>query len=196
MPFWSLPDITKDVVREHTNEKIENLSEFEIWKIRDETCSYIFQEINGADPLESYSKLSDFIKNFDDIYYLSVHPSEIEKFKDNPAIYEILKRYEHWSEFRKLELMIFKMRAYTEEQKQQVIEKLKEKFWDDAEFVWFDWKIYKFRYRNEWKEEFDIKLDDTKYIYTVWFFWWTSWRNNSYYMWEIRKLYPVKELIK
>jgi hypothetical protein len=31
---------------------------------------------------------------FDDIYYLSVSPFKIEKYKNRGTIYEILKRYE------------------------------------------------------------------------------------------------------
>jgi hypothetical protein len=102
---------------------------------------------------------------------LSVNPFEIEKYKDNPALYEILKRYEHWAEYRKLEIMLFKLKEISEEEKQKILEKLRKEF--------------------EWM---NIKLDDTKYVYIVWYFWWTSWRTNSAYMEEIKKIYPVKTL--
>jgi hypothetical protein len=62
---------------------------------------------------------------FDDIYYLSVSPFDIEKYKDNEAIYDILKRYKHTAERRKLELMIFKTKEISEEEKQKIIEKVK-----------------------------------------------------------------------
>jgi hypothetical protein len=65
------------------------------------------------------------VDKFDDIYYLSVHPQEIEKYKDNPTIYEILKRYQHTAEWHKLEIMIFKMKEFSEEQKQEAFERLR-----------------------------------------------------------------------
>jgi hypothetical protein len=73
-------------------------------------------------------KLKEFTDKFDSIYYLSVHPQEIERYKDNPAIYGILKRYEHTAEFRKLELMIFKMKEASEKQKQEALERLRKMY--------------------------------------------------------------------
>ncbi len=154
-------------------DKIKNLSEsdlnlpdFELDKIRDETWNYIFENFSRDE-----GKLQEFVDKFDDIYYLSVHPQEIKKYKDNPTIYEILKRYQHTAEWHKLEIMIFKMKEFSEEQKQEAFERLR--------------KIY------PW---LDIKLDDTKYQYVVGYYWWTAWRSNSYYMNEIKKIYPVKTL--
>lgn len=154
-------------------DKIKNLSEsdlnlpdFELDKIRDETWNYIFENFSRDE-----GKLQEFVDKFDDIYYLSVHPQEIEKYKDNPTIYEILKRYQHTAEWHKLEIMIFKMKEFSEEQKQEAFERLR--------------KIY------PW---LNIKLDDTKYQYVVGYYWWTAWRSNSYYMNEIKKIYPVKTL--
>jgi len=154
-------------------DKIKNLSEsdlnlpdFELDKIRDETWNYIFENFSRDE-----GKLQEFVDKFDDIYYLSVHPQEIKKYKDNPTIYEILKRYQHTAEWHKLEIMIFKMKEFSEEQKQEAFERLR--------------KIY------PW---LDIKLDDIKYQYVVGYYWWTAWRSNSYYMNEIKKIYPVKTL--
>ena len=97
-------------------DKIKNLSEsdlnlpdFELDKIRDETWNYIFENFSRDE-----GKLQEFVDKFDDIYYLSVHPQEIEKYKDNPTIYEILKRYQHTAEWHKLEIMIFKMKEFSE----------------------------------------------------------------------------------
>lgn len=144
---------------------IKELNDFEIWKIRDETTSYIFQNLNDE------KSLKEFTDKFDDIFYLSLHPSNIEEYKSNPAIYEILKRYEHTAERHKLEIMIFKMKEISEEQKQETLNRFK--------------KIY---------PELDIKLDETKYQYIVGYFGWTAWRTNSSYMEEIKKIYPVKIL--
>ena len=41
----------------------------------------------------------------------------------------------------------------------------------------------------------DIKIDETNYQFIVWYFGWTAWRTNSYYMEQIMKLYPVKSLV-
>ena len=148
-------------------QKIENLPGFEIWKIRDETGSYILENFrDGQDDLK------EFTDKFDDIYYLSVSPADIEQYKDNPAIYGILKRYEHTAEWLKLELMIFKMKEISKEQKQETLNKLKEMY-----------------------PGLNVKLDETKYQYIVWYFGWTAGRTNSAYMEEIKKAYPVKILV-
>lgn len=144
---------------------IKELNDFEIWKIRDETTSYIFQNLNDE------KSLKEFTDKFDDIFYLSLHPSNIEEYKSNPAIYEILKRYKHTAERHKLEIMIFKMKEISEKQKQETLNRFK--------------KMY---------PELDIKLDETKYQYIVGYFGWTAWRTNSSYMEKIKKIYPVKIL--
>ena len=51
----------------------EVLSDFELSKIRDETTSYLFQNIWYDE-----EKLKEFVDKFDDIYHLSVYPDEIE----------------------------------------------------------------------------------------------------------------------
>ena len=152
--------------KEQVIERIEDLPEFKIWKIRDETFSEIFRDIYNDE-----EKLQEFTKKFDDIYYMSVSPFEIEKYKDNETLYEILKRYEHTADNRKLELMVFKLKEIPEEERQRILEKLKKEY--------------------EWIE---IKLDDSKYCFIIWYFGWTTWRTNSWYMEEIKKIYPVKEL--
>lgn len=146
-------------------QKIEDLQGFEIGKIRDETWSYIFQNLHDEE------RLKEFSDKFDDIFYLSVFPTEIEQYEYNPVIYEILKRYEHTAEWHNLEIMIFKMKEASEEEKQEALEKLK------TMYPWLN-----------------VQLDDTKYQYIVGYFGWTAWRTNSYYMEEIKKIYPVKTL--
>jgi len=145
---------------------IDELKGFEIGKIRDETTSYILENFYD-DP----QKLKEFTDKFDDIFYLSLHPSYIEEYKSNPAIYEILKRYEHTTEWHRMELMIFKMKEIPEKQKQTALEELRKKY------PWLD-----------------IRIDETKYQYIVGYFGWTAWRTNSSYMEEIKKIYPVKTL--
>ena len=67
--------------------------------------------------------------------------------------------------------MIFKFKELPEEKRQEILERLRKEY--------------------EWIE---IKLDDSKYWYVVWYFGWSQWRRNSSYMEEIKKIYPVKEL--
>jgi len=147
--------------------KIDDLKWFEIAKIKDETWSYIFKDL-----YDDSEKLKEFLDKFDDIYYLSVSPREIEKHKNNAAIYSILKHYEHTAEWHNLELMIFKMKEVSEEQKQETLRRAIEMY------PWWN-----------------IKIDETNYQYIVWYFGWTPWRTNSYYMEQIMKLYPVKSLV-
>lgn len=146
---------------------IKDLKDFEIWKIRDESCDYIFDAIRDDD-----EKLKEFLQKFDDIYYLSVSPFKIKEYKDKPIIYEILKRYERAANWYPLEIMLFKIKEISEEEKQKLLERLRKEY--------------------EW---FPVKLDESKYLCTVWFFGWTSWRTNSYYMGKIREIYPVKTLV-
>ena len=144
----------------------ESLPDFELSKIRDETWSYILENL-----INDQEKLKEFVNRFDDIYYLSVSPNKIEWYKSYPTIYDVLKRYKHTAEWRNLELMIFKQKEFSEEQKEDALKKLK------AMYPWLD-----------------VKLDDTKYLYIVGYFGWTAWRTNSYYMEEIKKIYPVKHI--
>ena len=152
-------------IKEQAEQRIEDLPEFEIWKIRDETCSYIFDSIRYDE-----EKLKDFVQKFEDIYYFSTSPFDIEKYKDNPALYEILDRYEHCSEWHQLEIMIFKIKEKTEAEKKEILDRLKEMYWEN------------------------VRFDDSRYCFIVGYYWWTSWRSNSAYMKDIKKIYPVKTL--
>ena len=152
-------------IKEQAELKIEDLPEFEIWKIRDNTWSKILLTISYDE-----EELNKFIQNFDDIYYFSTYPSDIEKYKNNPALYEIIQHYKHTTETGKLELMIFKIKEISEEEKQKFIKELREKYWDF------------------------VKLDEAKYEYIVGYFWWTAWRTSSAVMKDIKNIYPVKTL--
>jgi len=148
-------------------QKIEDLQDLDMEKIKDETWSYIFSHLQNDE-----ERFKEFLDRFDDIYYLSVLPTQIEKYINYPVIYSILKRYEHTAEWRKLEIMLFKLKEVSKEQNQEALEKLK------TMYPWLD-----------------IRLDDSKYQYVVGYFWWSAGRSNSYYMEEIKKIYPVKTLV-
>ena len=49
-------------IKEQAKIKIEDLPEFEIWKIRDESCDYIFETICNDE-----EKLKEFLTKFDEI---------------------------------------------------------------------------------------------------------------------------------
>lgn len=162
MNLWLMDKLEN---QEQIEEKLENLSGFEIWKIRDQTWIQLFDTIGDDE-----EKLKEFTDQFDDIYYLSVHPNDIDKYKDNPAISDILKHYKHTAEWRRLELMMFKIKEISEKEKQKILKELEEEYW------------------------LDIQLDESKYEYIVWYYWWSAWRTCSYYIDEIKKIYPVKTL--
>ena len=148
-------------------QEIEKLPELELKKIIDETGSYIFSSIS-----EDKEKMKEYLDKFEDIYYLSVSTRDIENYKKYPVIYEILKRYKHTAEIHPLELMFFKFKELTEEQRQQAIENIR--------------KLY---------PDLDIEISDSTYQLTVGYDWWTAWRTNSHDMNEIKKIYPVKTLV-
>lgn len=52
----------------------------------------------------------DFVMNswFDKIYYISVYPNEIEKYKDKKSVYDLLSRCKGMAWLDKLELVIFR----------------------------------------------------------------------------------------
>ena len=111
-----------------------------------------------------------FWDSFSDFYYISCSPYKIEEWKNEPEIYRILQRCKHMADNYPLEILIGK---YSEEamSKAKKITQIKRK-----EFEW-SWIIV---------------LDPKQYIYIVWFFWWTSGRNNQYIIEQIKKNYPYK----
>lgn len=152
-------------IKEQAEIRIEDLPEFKIWKIRDDTSPQLFESIKDDD-----EKLKEFISKFDDIYYFKISPFDTEKYKDNEVISDILRHYAHTSEGQFIEVMVFKLKEWTEEQKKETLEKLRSIAWDN------------------------VRLDESKYSYIVWYYWWTMWRTNSAYMREIKEIYPVKTL--
>ena len=154
-------------IKEQAEQRIEDLPEFKIWKVRDDTSPQLFDSIKNDD-----EKLKEFVSKFDDIYYFKISPFDTEKYKDNEVISDILRHYAHTAEGWFLEIMVFKLKEWTEEQKKETLAKLRSTFWDSA----------------------NIKLDESKYSYIVWYYWWTMWRTNSAYMRDIKEIYPVKTL--
>ncbi len=97
-----------------SNRKIEDLLEFEWEKIKDKTWDNILKNF-----INDTKELKEFTDKFEDIYYLSIFPTAIEQYKDNSIIYDILKHYEHTTEWDALELMLFKIKGISEAKKKK-----------------------------------------------------------------------------
>lgn len=80
--------------------------------------------------------LQDFVNRFDDIYTLSVSPFNIESYKDYPEIYKILQRFLHTAENRPLNIMFFKYKTLTPEQKQAAIDYIKKNILRTSTIRW------------------------------------------------------------
>ena len=121
---------------------------------------------NSDDGLKKYWEM------FSDFYYISCYPFDgnIEKWKDMPEIYEILKRYEHTANWRHLEVLIGKYSDNAMEKARKITEEKRKEFEWMAVIVW----------------------DPKYYMHIVGFFWWTSWRNNQELIREIRNMFADK----
>ena len=121
---------------------------------------------------DSEENLRKYWEVFSDFYYISCAPfnKSIEKWKNVSEIYEILKRSEHMANGYPLEILIWK---YSEEfmlRAKRIIEEKRKEY----EWMWF------------------IIWEPKEYIYIVWFFWWTTWRNNQEIIRKIRCVFPDK----
>ena len=120
----------------------------------------------------SEESLKKYWEAFSDFYYISCLPFDdsIDQRKDVPEIYDILKRSVHMSNGFPLEILIWK---YSEEsmERARIITEQKRK-----EFEWLWLKVW----------------DPKSYMHIIWFFWWTTWRNNEEIIREIRQAFPDK----
>ena len=68
------------------------------------------QDEVDVNDFHSDEEFLDFIKNawFDRIYYITVYPHDIDKYKDIKSIYDLLVRYRNSAWFEKLQLVIFR----------------------------------------------------------------------------------------
>ncbi len=121
---------------------------------------------------ESEENLKKYWEAFSDFYYISCPPFDkcIEKRKNVPEIYNILKRSKHMANWFPLEILIWKYSEESMEKARKITEERRKEF----EWTWL------------------IIWDPKSYMYLVWFFWWTSWRNNQYIIKEIKDAFPEK----
>ena len=105
---------------------------------------------------------------FSNMYYIACSPFAIDKWKDNAEIYRILERYAHTAEWRTFEILIGE---YNEESMNEMIARTEE--------------------LKKELEGLDIQFEDPKkYMFIVWFYWWSSWRNIQYIIEKFKKIFP------
>ncbi|MCK9467205.1 MAG: hypothetical protein M0P94_02655 [Candidatus Absconditabacterales bacterium] len=69
-------------------------------------------------------------QTYSDFYYISVSPNEIDKYKGNNIVYDILKQYHHTAENHNLELLILRYNNQVISQAKENIKKLQEQYGD------------------------------------------------------------------
>lgn len=122
-----------------------------------------------ADTEENIKKYWDA---FSDFYYISCPPFKeyIEKRKNVPEIYEILKRSIHMANWHPLEILIWKYSEDSIKKAKKITEEKRKEF----EWTWI------------------IIWEPKLYMNIIWFFWWSSGRNNQYIIKKIIDTFPEK----
>lgn len=149
-----------------TNTPIQTLNElpdFSSETLSDKTATELFSTLQESDSLK------DFLDaRFDDICYLQINPNDPSQYASNPIINDIVTRHIRYAEYHPIEIMFFKINENTLNKAQQTYEEMKLKYGDM------------------------IEMNKTKRVYIVWFFGWTSWRTNQYFIDQIKSQLPVK----
>ncbi len=109
------------------------------------------------------------LKTFDDIYLLDVAPDEIDKYKWNKDVYNILKHYVHnnAAENMNLQIMFFKINKSWLSNMKELYTKYKEELWDM------------------------LVENKSKYYIIIWYFGGSTWRTNQYVIEEIKQKFDV-----
>ena len=120
----------------------------------------------------SQEEFEKFWNMFSDFYYISCYPFEdkIEQRKNIPEIYNILKRCAHMANGYPLEILIGKYSDEAMERARKVTEEKRKEF----EWSWI------------------VVWDPKSFVYLVWFWGGSSWRNNQYIINEIKQTFPDK----
>lgn len=152
-------------------DKLENAEWLELFSR--ETGSDYNQSLCST--LHSNELVEKFWRGCSELYYLSIYPteSEIEKWKDVPEIYDIIKGFIDWAEWFCLELLIWKYNDEIMEQAKEQVEEMKRVYEGD-------WWILK------------MIGDPKSYGYMVWYFWGSWWREAQYLIKELRSKFPEK----
>ena len=109
---------------------------------------------NTLKPSEINEKVEHMWNRFSRIHYITCSPFRIDDWKKYPEIYGILEKYKHTAEWRPLEILIWE---YSDEVMAEILVK-----------------------NNELKEQNEslwIQIEEQqKYVYMVWYYWWSLWR--------------------
>ena len=124
---------------------------------------------NFADSEENLKKFWD---TFSDFYYISCAPfhESIEKWKNTPEIYDILKRSVHMANGFPLEIIIWKYSEESMDKARRITEEKRKEY----EWMWF----------TIWEPK--------EYMYIVGFFGGTTGRTNQEIIRGIRNMFPDK----
>ena len=125
-----------------------------------------FDLFNNISHWEYDEAIERLWNKFSNMYYIACSPFAIDTRKDQPEIYNILKSYAHTAEWRTFELLIWEYNQETINQMSARNEELKKKY--------------------EWINVADPK----KYMFIVWFYWWTAWRTIQYIIEKFKKIFP------
>ena len=125
-----------------------------------------FDLFNNISLWEYNEAIERLWNKFSNMYYIACSPFAIETRKDYPEIYNILKSYAHTAEWRTFELLIWEYNQETIDQMIARNEELKKKYgWINV-------------------------ADPKRYMFIVWFYWWTSWRTIQYIIEKFKKIFP------
>lgn len=150
----------------HTHTPIQILNElpdFSNETLSDQTATELFWNLKESDSLK------DFLdERFDDICYLQINPNDPSQYASNQIINDIVTKHIYYAENSPIEIMFFKLNEKTLNNAQKLYEEMKLQYGDM------------------------IVMNQTKRVYIVWFFGWTSWRTNQYFIDQIKSQLPVK----
>lgn len=138
-------------------ETINNLPDFSTETISMQTSDELFWNLKESDSIKDF-----ILKRFNEIYYIQIYPKDFSRNIWNERINDIIRRYQHYAEFYPIDIMLFKLNEKSLDQAKNIYEEMKVKYWDV------------------------ISISKTKRIYIVWFFWWTTWRNNQAFIDKIK----------
>ena len=194
---------------EYRDSEISVNKEAWIWALpedlyKPDTIDWLQDEVDAYD-FHNDEEFLDFIENswFDKIYYISINPHNIDKYKDIKSVYSLLSRCKNSAWLEKLQLVIFEkwkdkylskdeadkmISDYadeyitsTEKARKQMIDTLKETH--DVSNLW-DEKLRKklIEVLNQEPYYWRILSNWWKYKYLIWWWKWTKAETWKYYI--------------
>ena len=149
-------------------DRLENAEWLELFS-RENSSDITFSLYNN---LTSDEDINKFWEKCSDLYYFSCFPFDesLEKWREVPDVYQILKQFAHTANGHPLDILICK---YDEESMQEA-RKMTEEF------------------RKKYEGTNVTIKDPNGYVYMVWFFWGSAWRTAQYLIRELKEKFPDK----